>query len=64
MKIIAKLLLTLIVLSLFSFFAVGTGESPKPKRFEDMTNKELNQFLEWDAKEQQKKWDNAPAFKK
>jgi hypothetical protein len=27
-----------------------------------MTNKELNDFLKWDHEQQQKKWENQPAF--
>lgn len=39
------------------------SDTTKPKELKDYTNKEMNQFLEWRDKEQQKKHDNELFFK-
>ena len=35
----------------------------QPKRFEDMTNKEYQDFRKWESKQNQQKWENEKAFK-
>lgn len=57
-----KLLSGLLILSFAAMMLSGCLED-EPKRFEDMTEKEYRQFLEWDKKQQQKKRDDSPAFK-
>ena len=42
---------------------IGFNQPVEVKKFEDMTNKEMQEFQEWKAKEDQKKWENEKAIK-
>ncbi len=61
MKRIAGIVVTsALFLSLFVVSGCGDTEH---KKLEDATEKEYRDFLKWDAKQQQKKRDDSPAFK-
>lgn len=53
----------LIIVFFLLLGACGAFDSPEPKRLEDYTNKEMNDFLKWKIKEDQKKQDNDSFFK-
>lgn len=53
--------LILIIIAL-SFCEKNTSTKP-PKRIEDMTNKEIDDFLKWKEKQNQKKWENEKFIK-
>ncbi|MCM3273897.1 hypothetical protein [Paenibacillus elgii] len=61
-------LIGIVVFASLAFYLVSqivsfVEEANKPKEFKDLTNKEMQQFLEWDANEQQKKHENEKFFK-
>ncbi|MEK5398418.1 hypothetical protein [Paenibacillus sp. FSL K6-2859] len=55
-----------IVVVIFVFKGCSAMIEPnnEKKNFNDITEKEYNDFMKWDAKEQQKKRDESPAFGK
>lgn len=53
----------IILFSSMALMLVVNGCNPEYKRLEDATEKEYNDFMKWDAKQQQKKRDESPAFK-
>jgi len=62
-NIIKNLIMTLIFIFLLGgCVQMCNNSAPEPKNFEDMTNKEMQQFLEWQIKEDQKQWENEKFF--
>ncbi|QOS80160.1 zinc-ribbon domain-containing protein [Paenibacillus sp. JNUCC31] len=53
----------LIIVFFILLGACGAFNKSEPKRLEDYTNKEMNDFLKWKLKEDQKQRDNEPFFK-
>ena len=54
----------LIIIAVLFFWGYNKFiELPKTKEFKDYTNKEMQQFLDWKEKEDQKKQDNEKFFK-
>ncbi|WP_313637961.1 hypothetical protein [Paenibacillus sp.] len=49
---------------LASIFLLSGCADDKPKSLKNATQKEYNDFMKWDAKQQQKKRDSSPAFGK
>jgi flagellar basal body L-ring protein FlgH len=58
-------LITLVVLiSLFTgCMACTSGSEHEHKSINDATNKELQQFHQWEQKQNQQKWENEKPFK-
>jgi len=64
---IGGILITIILFIFLLFFMKSCTEvifkSDEPKSIKDATNREMRDFLEWDRKQQQKKYDNEKFFK-
>ena len=61
MKLFKNLSLAIASSMLFSVLLSGCGQN-EPKSLKDATEKEYNDFMKWDAKQQQKKRDESPTF--
>ncbi|KJD42492.1 hypothetical protein [Paenibacillus terrae] len=60
LKLILLLAFILFIMGIFSFISSCiNNNAPEPKSIDQMTNKELNQFMEWKKEQEQKEYNSS-----